>query len=1251
MRHMRRYGLFIILVLLVVVATFALFACSTVDDSENENEIVKIRVGEFQKPEVYYGDEIDVEGATILATTRGGAVHTIPMTQSMISGYNSHLIGDQTVTITYEGQTTTLQITVLKTDVQGISINSKPNQVTVVQGSELNLAGISLKVEYQTRSIVIDNVTQAMLRGYSTDLPVGTHTVYIEYAGFTAPLQIEVLGKSVIALEIISLPRDRQYFVDERLDPSGFAVKRTYDNGSVDTIAYDDDATAFTFDYDFTYERAYSLVRVTVNGILTTFTCTVSEPVVTDFTIDVEPRTRAITLGDRVLTPSTDVLHIVEGAEIDWSTGSGTVYYDNGDKVTLPLSNTSIYPFYNSTEGEYLPKDYKFNEIGEQIIQVRYGNSNIYAPLYITINEKTPINLLLGDKRPSANPDSGLTFVEEQVYVEGNVFSTSFLVYNVLYNNATYKYDVDAVSEWGSIEERMIADDGSTFTLSMSNLASDGKQHVNFMIDGVKAGYKITVVAKKARYLKVQAPYRNEYLLNSTLDLQGSYLYVEYNDNTFERIEPIPDTALSIKDSDGNPASILSSEGTYTIEVAYAGMTTEFNVTAVSQENYVSQITLEGMLFDTVYNYANFDEIPFSSMYMNVVYGDGSRETKPLTQAEMLIYDRYASGQQDICFRYKGFVFTLKVNIEGRRVSSIEVTKAPNKLVYVLGTDTELDVTGLLITKVFNDNDRGEQSYFDSLWSFSGYDLSVEGEQTVKVSYDLGDRVYETSFAIEVANVKVQEIAFDESQPGVSSFEIGEGDEKETFRGISVTYRDDVNLTFIYNYLDNGGEMITEIRTLMLDVTYENGITIQRELKASYLSYDKNVNPNVSGNFKQTIQISYGGKTTTMNLYVVGRTLTEISVYSNPNTLAYAEGQRLNNEGGYIRRDYSDGSYDILPMTNGLISIEGYNIKPFEGVQGGTYIDQTVILSYGGKTTSFVARTYRKLHAEPTIGNSIFSYGDNSSPVITIRESITGFQIPSTTLEYLVDGSWTSERPVYPGTYALRINVIANEYYEADVFEDDTLQLIIKKKAIIIKIDALTKVYKDVDPEYTYTIEDSELVAGDTIQVAFSRESGEDVKYVTSGGQKVVGSYNITASLVQGGALYDLAYEQVGLTITPKVVSTNSLGNVIDVDFVVPNNYNTTTNVIKYSGLPIQAFGAKYTDVRGYTITIDAKDILYYDAEGNLIYERDSLGNVVLDENGNPKKGLPQEVGTYTVKISDNYSFMGRYTRTFSIQK
>ena len=876
MRQMRRYGLTLFLVLLVVVSAVSLIACSTTDDSENLNEIVKIRIGEFKKTEVYYGDDLDVQDSTILATTRGGAVQTIPITLSMVSNFDSHKVGDQTITITYEGCTTTVDVTVLTAEVQGIAINDKPTNVTVVQGSQLSLAGISLRVQYQTRSIVLGDISKEMLRGYDVSLPVGVHTVYIEYSGYSVPLEIEVLPKTVIDVEIVSYPKDLKYFVGERLDPTGLAVERTYDNGSKDVVAYVDDATIFTFDYDFSYERANSFVKVTVNGKEDSFVCVVTEPVITKFTIDVQPRTRAIVHNGVTLTPVSDVLNIVEGAEIDWSTGSGTVTYDNGDTITVALSDSSIYPFYNSKEGTYLPKDYKFTEIGEQIIQVRYGNSNVYAPVYITIKDKKPYELILGDKRNGSEDE--LNFVERQTYVEGEQFTTSFLVYNVLYDNGTYAFNFNDQKEWGSLDESMLADDNSTFNLSVNNLSSDGKQHVNFTVNGKTAGYKLTVVPKTATKLSVKEPYRNVYLTGSVIDLQGSYVYVEYNNNTFENLSPIPESVITIKDSNGNVITNFSMAGQYEVEVSIGSMTKSFMVDVVEETNFVSQITLSGMTLDTVYTYANFESIPMSTIMMNVSYQGGGNAVVPLSEAEIIKCDRYATGYQDVIFRYKGYVFTLKIEIEGRRVSSIEVSNAPNKLTYVLGEDTEFDVTGLRITKVFNDGDRGEQSYFDALWSFEGYDLSVLGEQTVRVKYDLGDRVYYTTFDIDVQNVAIESISFDEGQEGLETITLTDGDGKtDVFRAVVVTYRDDVNLTYVFVNTDSG-ESITEIRTLVFNVHYEGGLTIQRELKASYIAYDKNVNPSVSGNFKQTVQINYGGKTTTMNLYVIGRTLEEISI-------------------------------------------------------------------------------------------------------------------------------------------------------------------------------------------------------------------------------------------------------------------------------------------------------------------------------------------------------------------------------------
>ncbi len=1267
MRQLRRYGLLTLLLVLVLTCAFALLACSGdgADDSEDGSEILRIRIENMPESTVYSGDMIDLEDAKILAVTRNGSVISVPVTQNMLSGFDTTKLGEQTVTITYESCTTTFVVNVLKAEVQAISIAERPNVISVVQGGDLSLSGVKLKVELQSRSIIIDNINNAMIRGYDKSLPVGVHTIYIDYAGFSTSLEIEVLSKSVISLQIVSKPKDMQYFVGERFNASGLEILRKYDNGTQDTIKYDDDATKFSFEYDFSRESSRSLIKVTVDGLFVTFNdCVVRNPIVTSFKVDVEPVTKAISLNGEVLTKSGKIDALVEGGQISWSEGAGTVTYDNGETKSVSLSDASIYVFYDSPNGPKVDMNFYYTEPGAHILYVRYGNSDSYAPVYITVKEKKPFRLLLGDNRPEGER------IEDKVFIEGSKFSTTFLRYNLLYDNATYEYPVDDVNAWGSLQEYMLADDGSTFNLSVNNLETDGKQHVNFTVSGVSAGYKVSVIAKQAKAITIKAPYRDVYATGSSLDYTGSYLYVQYNDNTFDRIEPIPESAVTLFSEEGNVVKTMSYVGTYTAKVIFDGLEKEFSVKAVESNEVVSAITLterkevvlpdstvqvnyENMPLNETYEYASFESIPFDKIFMNVTIGSTTKMVA-LSNAEILEGDRYASGTQEILFRYEGYLFKSSVNIVGRRITSIEVSKAPSKIVYVLGEDTELEVSGLLITKVFNDGDRGEQSYFDNLWSFD-YDLTKVGVQNVTVNYDLGDRVYQTSFEIEVVETAVVGISFDEGQDGITSFNIevfneerNEYERVENFGGIMVSYRDDVNLTFVYD---------GEIRTLYFNVKYANGATIRRELKASYLSYDKNVNPDsnqfeegkiitigenenrrVIDGYKLSARINYGGFSANVNLCIVYRELEKIEVYEMPDVITYAEGQALNRTGGYLKRTFSDGETDILPMTNGLIGMEGYEVYPFKNVQGGTYVDQIVTLSYGSKKTAFTVRTYRKLIAEPTIGNSIFSYGDTSVPVVTIRESIVGFDIPNTLLEYFVDGEWTSVRPEYPGTYPLRIMVESNDYYEESVVGDETgsLNLIIKKKAIIIKIDALTKIYKEKDPEFTYSIEDGELVGDDYIEIEITREAGEDVKYVGTGSNRVIGSYAITARLTNNenseNALYELAYEQVGLTIYPKSATTSANGAVINVEFIPPNNYNATTNTIDYTGVAINAFTAKYTDQNGFTIIIDEKDILYYDEAGNLLAER------------------PKDEGTYVVKISDNYSFQGSSAKVFTIK-
>ena len=58
------------------------------------------------------GESLVLTGGTITATYQDGTTKEVTITNDMVSGYNSSVVGQQTITVTYEGRTTTFKVTV-----------------------------------------------------------------------------------------------------------------------------------------------------------------------------------------------------------------------------------------------------------------------------------------------------------------------------------------------------------------------------------------------------------------------------------------------------------------------------------------------------------------------------------------------------------------------------------------------------------------------------------------------------------------------------------------------------------------------------------------------------------------------------------------------------------------------------------------------------------------------------------------------------------------------------------------------------------------------------------------------------------------------------------------------------------------------------------------------------------------------------------------------------------------------------------
>lgn len=95
-------------------------------------------VDEPVKTEYEQGDTLDLSGGTIKISYEDETTATIPITEDMVSGYDRDLIGEQEVTVTYCGVSTTYPITVKEVSLRGISLNQ--SKVSLERNKTLQLS-------------------------------------------------------------------------------------------------------------------------------------------------------------------------------------------------------------------------------------------------------------------------------------------------------------------------------------------------------------------------------------------------------------------------------------------------------------------------------------------------------------------------------------------------------------------------------------------------------------------------------------------------------------------------------------------------------------------------------------------------------------------------------------------------------------------------------------------------------------------------------------------------------------------------------------------------------------------------------------------------------------------------------------------------------------------------------------------------------------------------------------------------------
>ena len=309
------------------------------------------------KKEYFVGETFSTAGMVVTATYSDKSTSPVTVTAGMFT-YNFSTVGTKTVTITYEGKTTTVTgITVSVPVVTSIAVTTQPAKKEYFVGETFSTAEMVVTATYSDQSTLPVTVTAGMLTyDFST---AGTKTVTITYEGKSAT----VTGITVMeyeeevtlqSIEVTAQPTKNTYEVNQPFETAGMVVTATYSDESTTPVT----VTAAMLTYDFstagtkTVTITYEGLKATVTGI----TVTAAAPVlVTDITITPDPASVAV--GSTVQLTATVMPVNATNKNITWSSSDDAIATVSATGLVTGVSEGSATITATAADGSLITVD------------------------------------------------------------------------------------------------------------------------------------------------------------------------------------------------------------------------------------------------------------------------------------------------------------------------------------------------------------------------------------------------------------------------------------------------------------------------------------------------------------------------------------------------------------------------------------------------------------------------------------------------------------------------------------------------------------------------------------------------------------------------------------------------------------------------------------------------------------------------------------------------------------------------------
>ena len=827
----------------------------------------------------------------------------------------------------------------------------------------------------------------------------GDHTLAVRYAAAGAdpagPDKVLNFTKLLTSITITTPPAKTVYVEGTTFDQAGMVVTAHYDDGTTKAVT------------DYTIDKTGALAttdkKVTVSYTNAGITKTVDQPITVN-----EKKLSSIT----ITTEPTKKTY-VEGTSFDPAGMVVKAYYDNGtsevitDYTTAPTGElattdtkvTVTYTFAGVTKTvdqtitvnekalssiaiTTPPKKTVYIEGNifdrEDMVVTAYynnGKSEVVTGYTIapsgelaTTDTKVTVSytyagvVKTADQPVTVNAKK-LTSIAitteplKKAYIEGNVFNSTGMVVTAYYDNGTNK-DVFGYS---------IAPAGTLST-------TDTKVTVSYTYKDVTktADQEIMVHAKSLARIEITTPpSRTAYVEGNTFNTAGMVVTAYYDNDTSAVV-----TGYSI-----DPAGALAtSDVRVTVSYTYVGVTK-----TVEQPITVTPGTLSSIVVTsepTKKVYIEGETFDSSGMVVTAYYSNGIFETVTdyitIPSGELATSDTKVT----VAYTYRGVTKTddQSIIVNAKKLSSIDITTAPTKKVYVEGTS--FDPAGMVVTAYY-DNGKSE--------TVTGYTITPSRELAatdtkVTVSYTFAGVTKTDDQTITVSEKELSSIAITTpplkntyiegntfNPAGMVVMAYFDNGKSETVTGYTIApsgelETTDEKVTVSYNYkgvLKTVDQPITvnakrltniAITTAPTNTQYVEGQSFDTTDMMVTAYYDNGKHEAVTGytvdpsgelamtDTKVTVSYTFAGvtKTAVQPITVALKSLNHIAVTTPPLKTAYIEGNRFDPAGMEVTAYFDNGTF---------AAVTGYSLDP-SGALSTT--DKKVTVNYGGKTAEQV---------------------------------------------------------------------------------------------------------------------------------------------------------------------------------------------------------------------------------------------------------------------------------------------------------